>query len=466
MSKGKVLGLDRDGIQLRLRKKDYIADMSGQLGLALVGNLVSQLTYFYTDKVGVAALGVGIVLAIAKVIDALTDIIFGNVVEQSKGGNEKYYLWMKRMMIPLGITVVLLFTVPKNMGDIGALIYVLITNVLLTAVFYTLISTPYAATMVVRTESQVERSNMGIFRAIGSYIAGMIMAIALIPITNLLGGNQNAWIKVGVIIGLVIVLTLLICYRNGIKAIEKLQNIQVQKEEEEKVPLKEAFNMLIHSKYWVIVLLFNIITGVTNAISGTANAYYCKWIFGNDNLVAMLGGFGLIGTILGFALSSPMINRCGVRGAIQYGLIGTAGLMTIRCIAPANIPLFTITGVLSSMMQMPLMCLYGVLLGMAVDYNEYKYNKKLLAVSSGAVGFGAKVGGGIGAVVLSIFLALGAYDATLSEATTSMRYAIYGYANVMPIVINLLMAFIMHQFDLEEKLPAMKKEMEERNHAS
>ncbi len=466
MKNGKVLGLDKDGVQLRMRKKDYVADMSGQLGLALVGNLVGQLTYFYTDKVGVAALGVGIVLAIAKVIDALTDIFFGNVVEHSKGGNEKYYLWMKRMMIPLGITVVLLFTVPKSIGSIGALIYVLVVNVLLTAVFYTLISTPFGATMVIRTESQAERSNMGIFRAIGSYIAGMIMAIALIPITNLLGGNQNAWIKVGIVIGLVVVLSLLICYRNGMKAIKEMRKIEVQKEEEEKVPLKEAFKMLIHSKYWVIVLLFNIITGVTNAIAGTANAYYCKWIFGNDNLVAMLGGFGLLGTIFGFALSSPMINRCGVRGAIQYGLIGTAGLMAVRCIAPANVPLFTITGVLSSMMQMPLMCLYGVLLGMAVEYNEYKYDKKLLAVSSGAVGFGAKVGGGIGAVLLSIFLALGAYDATLPEATTSMRYAIYGYANIMPIVINLLMAFIMHQFDLEEKLPRMKKEMEERRHAN
>ena len=93
----KVLGVDSQGIQKVMRKSDYMADMSGQFALGLVGNLVGQLTYFYTDKVGLAVGGVGIVMAIAKFVDALTDVWFGNVVEQSKGGNEKYYKWMLRM---------------------------------------------------------------------------------------------------------------------------------------------------------------------------------------------------------------------------------------------------------------------------------------------------------------------------------------------------------------------------------
>ena len=150
----KVLGVDSQGIQKVMRKSDYMADMSGQFALGLVGNLVGQLTYFYTDKVGLAVGGVGIVMAIAKFVDALTDVWFGNVVEQSKGGNEKYYKWMLRMMVPMAAILILLFTVPIQMGQVPALIYVLVTNVLLTAVVYTLISTPFAAAMIVRTKSQ------------------------------------------------------------------------------------------------------------------------------------------------------------------------------------------------------------------------------------------------------------------------------------------------------------------------
>lgn len=463
MGKHKGLGVDKNGVQKVIRRFDYFADMLGQFGLALIGNLVGQLTYFYTDKVGLAVGGVGIAMGIAKVIDAVTDIWFGNVVEQSQGGNEKFYKWMKRMMIPAAITIILLFTVPKDIHQVGAFAYVTITNILLTAVFYTLISTPFAATIVVRTKSLDERSNLGIFRAIGSYIAGIIMSIAIIPITNLLGGTQNAWIKFGVIVALVVFLALLVCSVNGDKAVRQLEKYEnEEKEEEEKVPFKEAAKMLFASKYWVIVLLFNIITSVTNAISAAANTYYCKWIFGNDNLVALVGGFGLLGTVIGFGISKPIIEKLGVKGAIDFGLLGTVGAMIIRCFAPANIVMYVITGVISSTMMMPLMCLYGVLLGMAVDYNEYKYDKKLVAISSGAIGFGSKVGGGIGSVILSVFLVLGAYDASLQVATTSMRYSIYGFANVFPIFINLIMYFIFRGFDLEEKLPHMKEEIEKR----
>ena len=52
--KKKELGFDSDGAKKVMRKRDYMADMSGQLALGLMANVVGQLTYFYTDKVGLA----------------------------------------------------------------------------------------------------------------------------------------------------------------------------------------------------------------------------------------------------------------------------------------------------------------------------------------------------------------------------------------------------------------------------
>ena len=93
------------------------------------------------------------------------------------------------------------------------------------------------------------------------------------------------------------------------------------------------------------------------------------------------------------------------------------------------------------------------------SYNEWKYDKKLVAMSGGAIGFGSKVGNGLGAAILSAFLAIGAYDATLEVASTSMRYSIYGVSNYLPVVINLVMFVIFLKFDLEEKLPKMREEI-------
>lgn len=390
--------VDKDGAALVMRKRDYLADFSGQLGLGLMANLVGQLQYFYTDKVGIAVGSVGVVMVIAKVVDALTDIWFGNIIDHSKGGNMKYYKWMLRMAVPAAVITVMMFTVPIQAGQIPAVAYALVTNLLVTAVIYTMIATPFAATMIVRTRSQQERGNMGILRAVGNYASGMVISIATIPITNMLGGTQVAWIKYGAVIALIVLLSLLICYANGSKAMRKAveDDTAAAEPEEEPVNFLTAVKCLFGNKYWVIVLLFNLITAVSSAIAASSGAYYCKWIFGNDNLVAIAGSAGLLSTLLGFVLSNPII-------------------------------------------------------------------KKLVAVSSGAIGFGNKVGGGLGALVLALFLMIGSYDSTLSAATTSMRYAIYAFSNYLPIVLNVGMFLIFRGFDLEEKLPAMRAEVAKRH---
>lgn len=466
MGKTKDSGFDKSGMRKVMRKRDYAADFSGQLALGIMGNLIGQLQYFYTDKVGLAVGAVGIVMLITKVVDALTDIWFGSIIENSKGGNRKYYKWMVRLCVPAAAIVVLIFTVPIQLGQAPALLYALLTNLLFTAVIYTMIATPFAATMVVRTNSQDERNNMGIFRAVGNYSAGMLIAILTIPVTNMLGGTQSAWIKYGVVMALVVLLTFLICYRNGKKApfAEDFEgeNAAVIQEEEEKIPFQEAVSLLFHNKYWVIVLLFNLITAITNGIVGAAGTYYCKWIFGNDNLVAIIGAGGMLATVAGFLLSKLIISKLGVKNTVSWGLLIAAFAAGVRCFIPANMPMYIVTSLIGSFAQIPMMCLYGVLLGMAVDYNEYKYDKKLVAVSSGAIGFGNKVGSGLASVILAAFLAIGSYDATLKAATDSMRWAIYGFSNYLPIVINVLMYFIFRGFDLEKKLPAMREEISRR----
>ena len=61
MSK-KTLGLDKDGIQKVMRTGDYFADSLGQFSLNVISGLVGQLTYFYTDKVGIAAAAIATML--------------------------------------------------------------------------------------------------------------------------------------------------------------------------------------------------------------------------------------------------------------------------------------------------------------------------------------------------------------------------------------------------------------------
>lgn len=459
---------DSAGARRVMRKRDYFADFSGQMALGLMANLVGQLSYFYTDKVGIATLSVGIVMAVSKVIDALTDVIAGHIIDHSKGGDHKYNKWMGAQAIPAAIIVLLMFTVPIQAGQLPAVIYVLVTNLLLSAVFYTFIATPFSAIMVVRTHSLAERGSMGLIRAVGNYGAGMIISIATVPVTSALGGTQNAWIKYGAVLALLVLLLFGICWNNNRKAkyaCDYEGDVAAAEEEETPVPFLQAVTMLFKNKYWVIVLAFNLITAITNAVAASGGTYYCRWIFGDETLVGLIGAAGLLATAAGFALSQPIISKLGVKKTISVSLLGAALFAGIRCFAPTNFIMYVVTSLLGSFVQIPMMSLYGVLTAMTVDYNEWKYDRKMVAMSGGAIGFGNKVGNGLGALVLMIFLTLGSYDATLEVATTSMTWSIYAFSNFMPVLINLLMFFIFRGFDLESKLPKMREEVAARKAA-
>lgn len=86
-------------------------------------------------------------------------------------------------------------------------------------------------------------------------------------------------------------------------------------------------------------------------------------------------------------------------------------------------------------------------------------------MSGGVIGFGNKVGSSLGSLLLSLFLIIGSYDPTLAEATTSKRYSIYGFSNYLPLAINLLMFVLFRGFDLEKRLPQIRREIEERRAA-
>ena len=129
----KPLGKDKFGIQKVMRVGDYFGDSLGQFSLNAISGLVGQLTYFYTDKVGLAAGAVATAFMLTKILDAFTDLIMGNIIDHTKPGKEKYRPWLLKMAVPAALLIILLFTVPANVSPTLQIIYMFLTNFLLTA---------------------------------------------------------------------------------------------------------------------------------------------------------------------------------------------------------------------------------------------------------------------------------------------------------------------------------------------
>lgn len=460
----KPLGKDKMGIQKVMRMPDYLGDAAGQFSLNAISGLVGQLTYFYTDKVGVAAGAIATALLIVKILDAFTDIIMGYVVDHTKPGKEKYRPWIFRMIIPMAVVMVLMFTVPANVSSPLQIAYMFITNFLFTAVIYTIICVPYQAIMVVRTNSQEERAKMGTWRAAAGYVSGMIIAVMIIPITNMLGGDQKAWVMFSAGLAVVSAILLFVTYKTSKEyvAVEGQEAEAPAAEEEESLPFGETLKCLFHNKYWVMALILAVCSNIFYGLSNSSGTYYCKWIYGNDNLVGILGGVGLIPTVIGFAVTPILIKTLGVTKSLRVSfVIGIIGNV-LRMINPYNFVYNAVLGCFSTFANIPMMCLLGTVTAMSIDYNEFKFGKRMVGSSQAAASFGSKVGNGVGASMIGWCLAIAAYDATATVLTPAVKQAIFTFNIYAPLAMFVIMFIVAMKFDLEKKLPEIQAELEKK----
>ena len=464
----KPLGKDKMGVQKVMRMPDYLGDAAGQFSLNAISGLIGQLTYFYTDKVGVAAGAIATALLIVKILDAFTDIIMGYIVDHTAPGKEKYRPWILRMILPMALIMILMFTVPANVSSPIQIAYLFITNFLFSAVIYTIICVPYQAIMVVRTNSQEERAKMGTWRAAAGYVSGMIIAVMIIPITNMLGGDQKAWVIFSAALAVISALLLFVTWKTSREypAVDGQEIANAAEPEEENIPFGEALKNLFHNKYWVMALILAICSNIFYGLSNSSGTYYCKWIYGNDNLVGILGGVGLIPTIIGFVVTPIMIKTLGITKSLRVSfVIGIVGNI-LRIINPYNFVYNAVLGCFSTFANIPMMCLLGTVTAMSIDYNDYKYGKRMVGSSQAAASFGSKVGNGVGASMIGWCLAIAAYDATATVLTPAVKQAIFTFNIYAPLAMFVIMFIVSMKFDLEKKLPGIQKELEERKAAS
>ena len=217
--------------------------------------------------------------------------------------------------------------------------------------------------------------------------------------------------------------------------------------------------MLFKNKYWVQLLIIGLLTAVTYALTSSSGTYYAKWILGNDNLVALLGGVGLIPTFLGFILVGPMTKKWGIRKTILISFaLGIAGLI-LRVIFPSSLIILLTAGMLPSFALIPMMCLQSPMNSLAMDYNDYLYNNKIVGMSASANSFGGKIASGLGGSLIGWILAAVNYNPNVAEVTASVRYGIYTFSIYLPLAMLVAMFLVVSRFDIESKYSEIMAEV-------
>ena len=141
------------------------------------------LMKFYTDVMGVPAAVVGIIMMVARFVDAFTDVTMGRICDKSKGNAAgKFKPWILRMCGPVAIASFLMYQSGLAGMSMGLKIgYLFVTYILWGSVFYTSINIPYGSMASAISADPGDRQSLSTYRTMGGMLAGAVIGI-LVPL--------------------------------------------------------------------------------------------------------------------------------------------------------------------------------------------------------------------------------------------------------------------------------------------
>lgn len=176
--------------------KDKIGYLLGDFGNDFTFLLSSGfLLKFYTDVMHVSAGVVGIVIMLARFLDAFTDVTMGRICDRARPNeNGKFKPWILRMCAPVAIASFLIYQSAFSSSPMWfRILWLVVTYLLWGSIFYTSINIPYGSMASTISRDPGERQSLSTYRTMGSTLAGVIVG-AGIPLlaydTRVINGVQ------------------------------------------------------------------------------------------------------------------------------------------------------------------------------------------------------------------------------------------------------------------------------------
>lgn len=319
---------------------DKLGYMFGDFGNDFTFILSSTfLMKFYTDVMGVSAGIVGIMMMVARIVDAFTDVTMGQIVDRSRPTEKgKFTPWLRRMCGPVAVASVLMYAVWfKDMPMAFKVFWMFLTYLLWGSVCYTGINIPYGSMASAISENAKDRQELSSWRTIGATLANMVIGVVL-PMfvyyvdaegNTVLSGNNMA--IAGVICSICAVICYLLCYNLTI------ERVKIEKE-------TEKFNLIHLVKYLVsnraligiivaaIMLLLSQLT-----LSGMGQYIYPNYFGSKEALSTANMITAVLTIILAFVLPS-FVDKVGKKElAIFGGVVGSVALIAAFLVHTDNL---------------------------------------------------------------------------------------------------------------------------------
>ena len=267
--------------------RDKIGYLFGDFGNDFTFVLSSSfLMKFYTDVMGVDGFVVGIVMMVARFVDAFTDVTMGRICDRSRilpAG--KFKPWLLRMSGPVAIASFLIYQSGlKDMPMTFKIVWLFVTYILWGSIFYTSINIPYGSMASAISAEPGDRQSLSTYRTMGGTLAGLLIGagVPMLAYDEVNGNMVLNGLRFTMIAG-VFSICAIICYVLCFLLTTERVKFEENNKPKEKVSIIKNLGMIVKNKALLAMIASSIVLLLSSLMSQTINQYLYADYFKNVN---------------------------------------------------------------------------------------------------------------------------------------------------------------------------------------
>ncbi len=408
--------------------------------------VMSFLMIYCTSMLGVSPVVTGTLLAVSKVVDAVTDLTAGIMVDRThtRFGVGRPYEFA---VIGLWAGTWAMFSVPGGLSMAGKYIWIMLSYIVVNAIFNTFLGANQNAYMVRAFNTNEQRVKVVSLGGIVVMVCTMIVSMIFPTLQKTICVNLSGWSKVmamfavlGTVLGM-------------LRFLLVKEDYPVETEGEKPLQMSDVMLVLKNNKYVYMIaimyLLYNLVNGM-----GVATYYY-TYVYGDVTVMGLMSMLGMV--YLPLMAFIPALSKKLTIGQITIiGCLMNVASGLLMFFAGKNIAMLIAATVLMGIGSMPMISLTDLMMMDCATYNQQKNGRRMDGVISAIKGFAGKVGGALGSVVIGALLSLGGFISTVDGAVVtqpdSALFMIRVSAGIVPVVLYLLTAVIMKFYKVESEI--------------
>lgn len=428
------------------------------------------LLKFYTDVMGVNGFVVGIVMMVARFVDAFTDVAMGRICDQSRMTPVgKFKPWIRRMCGPVAISSFLIYqSALADMSMAFKIIWLFVTYILWGSIFYTSINIPYGSMASAISPEPGDRQSLSTYRSLGGTLAGVVVGagIPMIAYDSVEGKavlNGPRFTMIAGIFSVMAVISYLLCYYLTTERVKPKENQQLGRRDSLGAMLKNALSnrALISIIVASIVMLLAQLT-----LQSMANYVYPNF-YGNTAAQSASTFVMLITMLIAAAFAKPLASRYGkAELSVVSNFLAAAVCIVLYFLRPENVWVYVAFISLSWLGLGFFSMVSWALITDVIDYSELKNGVREDGSVYALYSFARKLGQGASAGLSGILLSAIGYSQE-TAFTPKVVNGIYNISTLIPafgfaaLALMLWLWYPLHKKQVDANVAALKKRHEE-----